>query len=151
MDNAVSQHEAVVNGVCWECHAPHASEYKPFLKGYYPEEFYAPYKKENFGLCFRCHDETAFTYELTSEATAFRNHNENLHYFHVNRHDKGRVCKSCHGVHGSAQDNLLLAKVKSFGRWSIPLTWVSEGGRATCYVGCHRPKTYDRTRPIHNF
>jgi predicted CXXCH cytochrome family protein len=150
MDNAVSQHEPVVNGVCWDCHTPHASDYKPFLQEYYPERFYTPYKKENFGLCFRCHDESAFTYELTSEATTFRNHNDNLHYFHVNRESKGRVCKACHGVHGAKQDKLLLVKSTGFGRWAIPLTWVSDGDRATCYVGCHRPKTYDRNQRIIN-
>ena len=76
MDNAVSQHEPVVAGVCWDCHAPHSSDFKPFLKEYYPEEFYTPFAEENFGLCFSCHDKTAFTYKMTSEATAFRNHNE---------------------------------------------------------------------------
>jgi predicted CXXCH cytochrome family protein len=86
--------------------------------------------------------------ELTPEATAFRNHNDNLHYLHVNRQSKGSVCKSCHGVHGAAQDKLLLAKTKSFGRWAIQLTWVSDGSRATCYVGCHRPKTYDLAQGI---
>ena len=150
MDNAVSQHEPVVSGFCWDCHTPHASEYKPFLQEYYPEEFYTSYKKEKFSLCFRCHDDAAFTYELTSEATAFRNHNDNLHYFHVNRQSQGRVCKTCHGVHGAAQNHLLLDKIKSFGHWAIPLTWVSDGDRATCYVGCHQPKTYSRNSKVSN-
>ena len=150
MDNAVSQHEPVVNGFCWDCHTPHASEYKPLLQEYYPEEFYKPYKKENFGLCFNCHDETAFTYELTSEATAFRNHNDNLHFLHVYKQSKGRVCKACHGVHGAPQAKLLLAKAKSFGPWEIPLTWVSDGERSTCYVGCHQPQTYSRNSKASN-
>lgn len=150
MDNAVSQHEPVAEGVCWDCHTPHASDYKPFLQGYYPEEFYIAFAEENYGLCFNCHDKTAFTYAITSEATSFRNHNNNLHYFHVNRPEKGRVCKGCHGVHGADQERLLLSKVPGFGKWDIPLKWANDGERATCYVGCHRPKTYDREKKFKN-
>lgn len=150
MDKAVSQHEPVANGVCWDCHTPHASDYRPFLKAYYTEELYAPYASENFALCFRCHTENAFTFDLTSEATGFRNKHQNLHYFHVNQREKGRVCKNCHGVHGADQEKLLMSKVPGFGGWEIPLTWVSDGERATCYVGCHRPKTYDRLNKVKN-
>lgn len=151
MDDAVSQHDPVANGACWDCHAPHSSDYKPFLKAYYPLKLYAPYvEKETYALCFKCHNETAFVYERTSELTEFRNHNNNLHFFHVNRNSKGRACKSCHGVHGAAQGKLLVDIVTGFGQWGIPLKWVSDGEKATCYVGCHRPKTYDRTQWISN-
>lgn len=150
MDSAVSQHDPVVNGVCWDCHTPHASDYRPFLKGYYPEEFYTSFSEEKYALCFQCHNVNAFTYDITSEATGFRNHNQNLHFFHVNRADKGRVCKGCHGVHGADQDKLLMSRVPGFGQWDIPLVWASEGERATCYVGCHRPKTYDREKRVKN-
>ncbi len=150
MEKAVSQHDPVVNGLCWDCHTPHASEYRPFLKDYYPEKFYTPFDENNFALCFSCHDPNAFLYERTSEATQFRNRDANLHYFHVNRTEKGRVCKNCHGVHGADQEHLLMSRVPGFGQWDIPLTWASEGERATCYVGCHRPKTYDRTIKIKN-
>ncbi len=150
MDNAVSQHEPVANGVCWDCHTPHASDDKPFLKANYTEALYAPYASENFALCFSCHDENAFLFDLTSEVTDFRNKHQNLHYFHVNRPEKGRVCKNCHGVHGADQKRLLMSKVPDFGEWDVPLIWASDGERATCYVGCHRPKTYDRQIKIKN-
>ncbi len=150
MADAVSQHEPVVNGVCWDCHTPHTSNFKPFLRAHYTQELYAPYESKNFALCFGCHDENAFVYERTSEATAFRNRDQNLHYFHVNRPQKGRVCKNCHGVHGADQNKLLMSKVPGFGDWELPLIWVSEGERATCYVGCHRPKTYDRLKKVRN-
>jgi predicted CXXCH cytochrome family protein len=146
MDNAISQHEPVANGFCWECHAPHSSDYKPFLQGYYPEKFYAPFAEENYSLCFKCHDKSLVTYDLTSEATSFRNHNQNLHSFHVNRPQKGRVCKGCHGVHGADQGALLRSQVQGFGRWEIPLTWVASEQGATCYVGCHGPKSYRRDK-----
>lgn len=150
MDAAVSRHDPVANGVCWDCHTPHASNFKPFLKAFYSQELYAPYKGRNFALCFNCHSGDAFVFERTSEATGFRNRDQNLHFFHVNRPEKGRVCKNCHGVHGADQGKLLMSKVPGFGGWEIPLTWVSDGERATCYVGCHRPKTYDRLRKVKN-
>jgi hypothetical protein len=31
-----------------------------------------------------------------------------------------------------------------FGKWNIPMRWVESAGGGTCYVGCHRPKSYDR-------
>jgi len=151
MEKAASQHEPVANGVCWDCHTPHASDYRPFLKEAYPEKFYTAFKEEKYALCFSCHDENAFLFERTSEATDFRNRDANLHYFHVNRSEKGRVCKGCHGVHGADQERLLVSKVPDFGKWDIPLVWASEGERATCYVGCHRPKTYDRMIKIKNY
>ena len=150
MENAVSQHEPVANGVCWDCHTPHSSDYKPFLQAYYPEKFYAPFAEENYNLCFKCHDKSLVTYELTSEATSFRNHNQNLHYFHVNRPRKGRVCKGCHGVHGADQGKLLTSQTIAFGRWAIPLNWLPTDTGAACYVGCHAPKAYDRNNKIRN-
>lgn len=147
---AKSQHEPVASGRCWECHTPHASDFEPLLRAYYPSEFYASYNGDNFALCFTCHNRDAFDFERTSEATGFRNRDRNLHYFHVNRPVKGRVCKSCHGVHGADQGKLLMSKVPHFGNWDIPLLWVPTENGATCFVGCHRPKIYDRTRRIDN-
>jgi len=53
-------------------------------------------------------------------------------------------------VHGADQEKLLMSKVPGFGEWDIPLIWANDGERATCYVGCHRPKTYDRQQKIPN-
>ncbi len=152
IENAKSQHDPVANGLCWDCHAPHTADFEPFLEGPYPEGFYTSFDEKKYELCFNCHSETAFTYWLTSEATRFRNHNSNLHSFHVNRMDKGRVCKACHGVHGTDQGKLLYSRVPNFGQWEIPLQWVvsQNGDGATCYVGCHKPKRYDREQWIRN-
>ncbi len=142
--NAKSQHAPVAEGRCWDCHKPHGSEFKPLLKAYYPEQFYTPYQHENFSLCFSCHDDRAFLYERTSEATNFRNGDYNLHVLHVNKAKKGRVCKSCHGVHGGDQEKLILSKIPGFGSWEIPINFQPTPTGATCFVGCHKPKTYDR-------
>jgi predicted CXXCH cytochrome family protein len=150
MDNAVSQHEPVANGVCWDCHAPHSSDYKPFLWANYPQEVYASFDEESYALCFGCHDKTAFTYDLTSEATNFRNRNDNLHYFHVNRQEKGRVCKACHGVHGGDQVKLLNTRAGRFGRWGIPVYFTQTETGGGCMVGCHGPKAYDILQKVKN-
>lgn len=144
IDNSKSQHDPVANGVCWDCHKPHAADFEPFLEGPYLKGFYEPYDEKKYRLCFKCHSETAMEYWLTSEATGFRNHNSNLHSFHVNRFEKGRVCKACHGVHGGQQEKLLYSHVPDFGSWSIPMAWVPIYNGAVCFVGCHTPKRYDR-------
>ena len=150
MEKAVSQHDPVVNGVCWDCHTPHASDYRPFLRQYYPEEFYTAFEEENFALCFGCHDRNAFLYERTSEATDFRNRDANLHYFHVNRPEKGRVCKTCHGVHGADQMKLLNTRSGGFGRWGIPIYFTATASGGGCMVGCHGPKAYDILKKVKN-
>ena len=147
---ARSQHQPVASGHCWECHTPHSSDHDPLLRAAYPVAFYSSYTEGAYALCFTCHDKGAMEYERTSEATRFRNRDRNLHYFHVNRPVKGRVCKSCHGVHGADQKKLLLSDVPHFGNWDIPLRWVETENGAACYVGCHRPKMYDRKQRIDN-
>ena len=141
---AVSQHQPVAEGRCWDCHDPHGSDVFSLLKASYPEPFYVGYDEEQFQLCFMCHDSRAFEYERTSELTGFRNGDRNLHFLHVNKVAKGRVCKTCHGVHGADQGKLVKSKIPGFGRWEIPIYWQEQTAGATCTVGCHKPKTYDR-------
>jgi predicted CXXCH cytochrome family protein len=144
ISRAKSHHRPVTNGRCWECHTPHASNYVPYLRAYYPRELYVPYQDGHFALCFTCHDKNAFLYERTSEATGFRNRDQNLHYFHVNRPDKGRVCKSCHGVHGADQAHLIESRSADFGKWQVPIyfTATETGGacaRGVAKTGVHCP------------
>jgi predicted CXXCH cytochrome family protein len=148
--NAVSQHDPVAHGRCWECHAPHAADYPPLLRAYYPTQLYTPYRTGHYALCFSCHDKSAMEFERTSAATAFRNRDQNLHHLHVNRADKGRTCRVCHGVHGADQPALLRSSMHNFGKWDIPMRWVETDGGATCYVGCHGPKEYNRVIRVKN-
>lgn len=147
---AKSQHEPVANGRCWECHAPHSSDFAPLLRAFYPEAFYVPYREEHFALCFTCHDKNAMEYERTTEATGFRNRDQNLHYFHVNMPQKGRVCKNCHGVHGADQPKLVQSKSPDFGKWQIPVYFKMTETGGACAAGCHRPKAYDRVKVFRN-
>lgn len=150
IEQAKSQHEPVANGRCWECHTPHASDSVPQLRAFYPQEFYVPYREEHFALCFSCHDKNAFEYERTTEATRFRNRDQNLHYFHVTRLDKGRVCKNCHGIHGADQPKLVQSKSPDFGKWQIPVYFKMTETGGACAAGCHRPKAYDREKVFRN-
>lgn len=148
--NSPYPHPPVAEGRCAACHDPHGSPHRPHLKAYYPRDWYVAFSEENFSLCFLCHDKGAFLYQRTSAATGFRNGDRNLHYLHVNKPSKGRVCRICHGVHGADQPKLVQSRTPDFGQWDIPvvLTATSTGG--TCVAGCHNPKTYDRVRPVRN-
>ncbi len=144
------QHQPVAEGICWGCHDPHGSDYFRLLKASYPEPFYTGFDEDNYQLCFMCHDSQAFLYERTSELTGFRNGDRNLHFLHVNKVAKGRVCKTCHGVHGADQIKLVKSRIPGFGRWEIPINLQPGVDGATCTVGCHKPKTYDRSQPYPN-
>jgi predicted CXXCH cytochrome family protein len=146
--NVAYGHGPVEAGECWVCHDPHASPYRPLLNSYYPEEFYTGFELGNYDLCFACHTTEAFIYDRTAELTGFRNGDANLHYLHVNRPDKSRVCKSCHGVHGADQPKLIQSRIPGFGAWKIPIRFTQHDTGATCVVGCHKPKTYDRLKPV---
>jgi predicted CXXCH cytochrome family protein len=151
IETAKSQHKPVADGRCWDCHENHSAEFRPLLQGYYPREFYVPYEADNFSLCFDCHAELGkFEYQRTSEATGFRNGDANLHYLHVNKPVKGRVCRNCHGIHGADQLKLILSRVPGFGQWKIPVRFLPTETGATCLAGCHKPKSYDRVRPVEN-
>jgi len=147
---ARSQHEPVAKGRCWECHAPHASDFPPYLRANYPLELYANYGREQYALCLNCHDPNAFEYDRTSEATSFRNRDQNLHYFHVTQLGKGRSCKVCHGVHGSDQPRLIQSRSSHFGKWQIPVYFSQTDTGGTCVAGCHRPKSYDLLQRVLN-
>ncbi len=147
---AKSQHQPVAEGVCWSCHNPHGSDYYRILKARYPGPFYTGYSEDEYQLCFICHDSRTFLYERTSELTNFRNGDRNLHFLHVNKSSKGRVCKTCHGVHGADQKKLVKSKIPGFGRWDIPIYLQENAVGTTCTVGCHKPKTYHPVQPVPN-
>lgn len=147
---SASQHYPVQTGNCVACHGPHGADFAPLLKSYYPEGFYAPYSEENYALCLSCHDKGAFEFQRTSESTDFRNGDDNIHFVHVNRSTKGRVCRTCHGVHGADQAKLVQSKVAGFGRWEIPIALTTTEVGGNCTVGCHKPKSYDRVHPVRN-
>lgn len=138
-------HGPVKQGDCNACHDPHGSENSRILRKYFPEEFYSPYKTENYALCFECHNKTIALDPKTTKLTDFRDGDRNLHFVHVNKDPKGRSCRSCHQVHATNQPKHIRKSVP-FGsmNWELPVNYtkLEDGGR--CEVGCHAPKEYHR-------
>lgn len=147
---------------CSGCHNPHGSDFPRLLVNTYPPEFYTRgYSREDYRLCFTCHDAAAMETRETTTLTNFRNGKKNLHYIHVNRQTKGRTCRACHETHASNQPKHIRASVP-FGKINWPLelqyrleytdfktgqpcdtpsiTCKQSGG--SC-VACHARKTYN--------
>ncbi len=143
------KHEPVAKGECLNCHVPHASNFSPMLRIFYPRNVYTKFTSKKFALCFKCHESDAFTNRLTTDATNFRNGDRSLHYVHVNR-PKGRVCNNCHGVHGAEQPKIIHSESPAFGAWNIPIDVKMTKTGATCFVGCHKERSYDRIKKVVN-
>ncbi len=139
------RHGPVKTGDCTACHKPHGSKNSRLLVRYFPEDFYNSYNPGDFDLCFGCHNKDIAKNKYTDTLTNFRDGKYNLHYFHVNR-AKGRTCIACHAPHASDQYKHVRTEVP-FGAWSYPINITKTENGATCVVGCHAPKTYDRKNP----
>jgi len=142
-------HKPVAEAKCGSCHSTHGTENPHLLNKFFPEEFYMPFNKDNFSLCFGCHKDTLAD-EQFSETTGFRNGIKNLHFVHVNKNDKGRSCKTCHDPHAANQGHLISSRVPHFGAWRIPIRYTQTNSGGTCVAGCHKPKSYDRNQAITN-
>jgi predicted CXXCH cytochrome family protein len=141
-------HGPVKEGDCVACHNPHATDYAKHLVEFFPEDFYMPYKMENYAMCFGCHNKEVATEEKTETLTDFRNGDVNLHYLHVNR-EKGRSCKACHEVHAGNQEKHIRREVP-YGKinWMLPIIYTKTETGGGCEVGCHKPRNYDRKNPV---
>ena len=140
-------HGPVAENDCSGCHSSHGSEYFRLLAKDYPSQFYAPFGKENYELCFDCHSEDLVLTKETSGLTDFRNGDLNLHYLHVNKEKRGRTCRSCHATHTSSLPKHIRESVP-FGTWSLPIGFNKKSSGGTCTPGCHLPKDYDRKNPV---
>ena len=139
-------HGPVRDGDCAGCHQPHGSQNFRLLAQAYPKEFYAPFKEENFALCFTCHDAALSRDERTTTLTDFRNQDRNLHFLHVNRAVKGRTCRACHETHASTLPSHI-RKAVPFGNWELPVNYAKSPGGGSCAPGCHAAQAYDRGAP----
>ena len=140
-------HGPVAENNCSGCHITHGSEYFRLLAKEYPPQFYAPFSKENYALCFSCHPESVVLTRETSDLTDFRNGNLNLHYVHVNKSDRGRTCRSCHATHASNLPKHIRESVP-YGVWNLPIQFEKTATGGGCRPGCHLPYTYDRQSPV---
>ena len=141
-------HGPVEEGDCIACHDPHATNYAQHLVDFFPDEFYFPYRIENYALCFECHNKEVATEEITETLTDFRNGKLNLHFLHVNR-EKGRSCKACHEVHAGNQEKHIAQEVPyGKSKWMLPIKYTKTETGGSCMVGCHKVKPYDRKNPV---
>ena len=140
-------HGPVAQKDCKGCHASHGSEYFRLLVKDYPSQFYAPFKEENYELCFSCHEKTLVLTKETENLTDFRNGDLNLHYLHVNKPYRGRTCRSCHETHGSNLPKHIRATVP-YGMWQLPIKFEKTETGGSCKPGCHLPFAYDRKEPV---
>lgn len=145
-----SVHGPIIKGECTACHSTHGTQYPHLLRKNFSEEFYMPFNKENFDLCFGCHNNQLADDMRTDTQTNLRNGFFNIHYIHINKAEKGRSCKVCHDPHAASQPRLISDKIPGFGKWRIPIRFTKTDTGGTCVVGCHKPKSYDRINPAVN-
>ena len=140
-------HGPVKDRDCKGCHSSHGSENFRLLVKPYPAQFYSPFSKENYELCFSCHPENLVLAKNTLDLTEFRNGDLNLHYLHVNKPQRGRTCRSCHATHASDTAKHIRQSVP-YGRWQLPIQYEQTETGGGCRPGCHLPFAYDRKTPV---
>lgn len=140
------QHAPVAQKDCSSCHETHGSDHTRLLIAPYPPEFYAPFAPGNYALCFTCHDEKMVTVKETTTETRFRNGSQNLHFAHVNKADKGRICRACHEVHAAKQAFLVREGVPyGSGGWVLKVGYTRTADGGTCEKTCHTATRYVNT------
>ena len=149
LDPQQYKHGPLKDGDCSGCHQPHGGEVSRLLARPYTEKFYQSFDVKEYALCFSCHDQQLVLAEKTGGLTKFRNGEQNLHYLHVNKDEKGRSCRACHSTHTSSRP-LHLRESVPFGKWDMPVNFTQTQTGGSCKAGCHEPMAYDRMRPVQN-
>jgi predicted CXXCH cytochrome family protein len=140
MDLSLHKHKPFEEGKCQSCHKPHGNGVPAFLV--------KTYTKSDHQLCFECH-KNIDTEDHNTEATRFRNGDENLHFLHLKSVKKTLNCQTCHEIHASEQDSL----IRTFGEfniWKLPIQYRKTIDGGTCLTACHKDKTYSRKMPFVN-
>ncbi len=142
-------HGPIKKNGCTQCHMAHGSEEKNLLVTQFSEKYVNPFNMDSYALCFNCHSKE-MVLEKQSKQTEFRNGRKNLHYAHVNRKVKGRSCKACHDVHASNQEKRIRDDFTFENKFTVTIEYTKTDTGGGCVVGCHKPKRYDRKKPINN-
>jgi predicted CXXCH cytochrome family protein len=136
-------HDPVRAKDCSACHRTHAGDNFRLLVAEYPKEFYAPYERKNYALCYGCHNDKVISVETTTTLTAFRDGSKNLHYVHVNR-ERGRTCRACHEVHASKQAHHIRDGVPYGAKgWILKIGYTKTPTGGSCVKTCHDEKSYN--------
>ena len=149
LEHGKSLHGVIADRSCSICHQIHGGGHRRLLTNEYPSDLYYPFSESTYALCFSCHDRQLVSLDRTDGATGFRNGDENLHFVHVNRKDKGRSCRVCHDAH-AVDSEQHIRKDFPFGPkgWKLPIRYeqLPDGGK--CGAGCHQAMEYSRTKPL---
>jgi predicted CXXCH cytochrome family protein len=86
---------------------------------------------------------------LRAGITGFRNGEENLHFKHTNKPDKGRTCRDCHDFHASPNPKHVRTSTQ-FGSWEFQLNYEKTPTGGKCWPGCHVERRYDRLQKLEN-
>jgi predicted CXXCH cytochrome family protein len=139
-----SVHEPLRKGSCLQCHTTHKGK-APFIGKAFATEFYTPYERNAYDLCWDCHDPSLVEVEFTEEDTRFRNGVRNLHYLHVVRDgSRGFSCWACHDSHAAYQKKLVneISPLNPNYGLKIDLGEQDDGG--SCATNCHSAERYLR-------
>lgn len=143
---SASVHLPVAEGVCLGCHDAHASPYAGLLTSKLTGvssqgvPVRAEFTREDFSLCWACHDVYMLQMKKTTTRTGFRKGSENLHYVHVGG-ERGHPCRACHAVHASRGEMLTGRSLE----WTEDLVGYNpRPGGGECSPGCHEPRSYSR-------
>jgi predicted CXXCH cytochrome family protein len=137
------QHGPVEDKDCSACHLPHGGDNFRLLTKAYPAQFYSPYDPKLYALCFDCHEETMIKEPRTTTLTKFRNGDENLHYVHVNKDERGRTCRACHEVHASQQVHQIRDSVPyGHSGYMLKINFTPTPTGGTCARTCHVTRSY---------
>lgn len=134
---------------CSSCHDTHGSSNFRILRAYFPDIFYSGYNPDNYKLCFMCHENTLAQDAKTTKLTNFRNGDQNLHFVHVNKTQKGRTCRACHDAHATNNPKHIRDAVP-FGAWPLPVGFKKTDTGGACLPGCHQLFKYDRNNAVRN-
>ena len=137
------QHGPVAGKDCSACHTPHGGNNFRLLTKEYPAQFYSPYDPKLYDLCFDCHESSMVKDAKTTTLTKFRNGDQNLHFVHVNKDERGRTCRACHEVHASKQKHQIRDAVpygKTGYMLKVNFTQTATGG--SCAQTCHLTRSY---------
>jgi predicted CXXCH cytochrome family protein len=139
-------HGPVASKDCSACHKPHGSDFFRLLGLEYPPQFYSPYDRKLYALCWECHESSLVEAAETTTLTNFRDGNRNLHYVHVDKADRGRTCRACHEVHASKQPHQIRDEVPYGTKgYMLKINYAPTPTGGTCTKTCHPTKSYNNT------
>jgi predicted CXXCH cytochrome family protein len=149
IEGSMYKHGPIHSSDCAQCHQAHGSDNRKLLRAQFSKKYTDKFNMDNFTLCFNCHGQDMIL-KKNALSTDFRNGRKNLHYVHVNDKKKSRNCISCHDIHASDQEKHIREEIPYEGGFTVTIEFTKTPTGGGCIVGCHKPKSYDRKKPIKN-